>query len=71
MTVCSDSPHGRRSVLQRAQPAVHEQWGHLADGHQVVVMTAAQLVNLYADSYTKFSRYPAVFSPLQRLRLNF
>ena len=39
MTVCSDSPHGRRSVLQRAQPAVHEQWGHLAEGHQVSVMT--------------------------------
>ncbi|DBB02440.1 TPA: Signal peptide peptidase-like 2A [Trebouxia sp. C0006] len=33
----SDSPHGRRSVLQRAQPAVHEQWGHLADGHQYLV----------------------------------
>lgn len=39
-------------MLQRAQPAIHEQWGHLADGHQVDVMTAAQVVKVYADNAT-------------------
>lgn len=68
---CSDSLRDRRSVLQRAQPAVHEQWGHLAEGHQVPVVTAAQVVKRYSDNVTKFSVDPAVFTPLQCLRLNF